>query len=177
MMLGSKWSALGARLAFASFSLVLAFTTSGCFAAGHHSSPWEWGLGARVAPGFPVGQGDLTAHPMVSYTYLDFEGGHDALYELGGQIRKPLSRRAGQRPLWVGVEGAVSHLKTVIDAGGGYTYSQGTNGVSAAALVGAPLGQSRWGFNLYGGFGISHYASTGINIRAGVDLQPWFLSK
>lgn len=54
--------------------------------------------------------------------------------------------------------------------------SDGTTGFSLTALAGLPVGQSRWGVNLYGGAGISHYGSTGINFRAGVDLQPWFLS-
>jgi hypothetical protein len=155
--------------------LVLVLSTSGCFAAGHTSSPWEFGLGARVAPAlWQAADGGMTAHPMASFTYLDFEGGHDSLWELGGQIRKPIE---GPRPFWLGAEAALSHLRTYIDIGGGYTYDQGTTGFSLTALAGLPVGQSRWGFNLYGGAGLSRYGSTGFNIRAGVDLQPWFLER
>jgi len=47
---------------------VLAFAVAGCAAAGHTSSPWEWGGGVRIAPGWAVGSPDanLTAHPMAS---------------------------------------------------------------------------------------------------------------
>jgi hypothetical protein len=122
-----------------------------------------------------VSEGTLTAHPMFSYTYLDFDGGHDGLWEFGGQIRKPMAS-GGARPFWLGGEAAVSHLTTSVDALG-TSFSSSTNGFSLTALAGRAIGQSRWGFNLYGGAGLSHYGSTGFNIRAGIDLQPWFLTQ
>jgi hypothetical protein len=157
----------------------LLVATSGCAASAHRSSPWEFGGGVRLAPGFSVGEGNLTAHPMLSYTYLSFDGGHDSLWELGGQIRKPLSSAtAGGRPLWIGGEAALSRLNTVVDVPDGqFDLSNGTNGFSLTALAGVPLGQSRWGFNAYAGAGISNYGSTGFNLRLGVDLQPWFLAR
>ncbi len=161
-------------------ALVLLLGVGGCAAAGHTSSPWEWGGGVRLAPGWAVGDGDFTAHPMASYTYLSFDGGHDSLWELGGQLRKPLSAgSASTQGLWIGVEGALSYLNTVIDGVDGLidSDSDGTTGFSATALAGMPVGESRWGFNLYAGAGISHYGSTGVNIRVGVDLQPWFLEQ
>jgi hypothetical protein len=113
---------------------------------------------------------------MASYTYLSFDGGHDTLWELGGQLRKPLGTSG--RSLWLGAEAAGSYLNTVIDAGGeAGEYSDGTTGFSLTALAGLPVGQSRWGLNLYLGGGISNYGSSGINIRAGMDIQPWFLSR
>ena len=154
--------------------LLAAVSASGCFAAGHTSSPWEWGGGLRVAPGFAVRGEETTLHPMASYTYLSFDGGYDGLMELGGQVRQRVTPASGSR-LWVGAEGAVSRLSTNIDG-----YSQGSessNGWSLTALVGAPVGQSRWGLNLYAGAGVSNYGSSGKNIRVGVDLQPWFLKK
>ena len=61
--------------------LLLACCLSGCFSAAHHSSPWEYGGGIRLAPGFRAGSNEaVTWHPMLSYTYLKFDGGHDALY-------------------------------------------------------------------------------------------------
>jgi len=84
----------------------------------------------------------------------------------------------GARAFWLGAEGALSYLNTVDDGfQGSESFSDGTTGLSLTALAGIPVGESRWGVNLYGGAGISHYGSTGINIRAGVDLQPWFLSR
>lgn len=145
-------------------------TVSGCAAAGHTSSPWEWGGGVRVAPGlWDVGDAGMTAHPMVSYTYLSFEGGNDQLWEFGGQLRKPLG---GERPLWLGGEATFSHLRTNFDM---TSFSGSTNGWSLTAMVGMPVGESRWQPNLYAGAGISDYGAQGWNIRLGVDLQPTFL--
>ena len=141
-----------------------------CMAAGHHSSPWEFGGGVRVAPGFPLGQSHFTVHPMASYTYLSFDGGHDNLFELGAQLRYPLARSA--RHLWIGGEAAFSSLGTKISNS---SLSYSTSGWSLTALGGVPVGRSRWGFNLYAGLGVSHYGSSGVNVRLGVDLQPWFL--
>ncbi len=156
--------ALGAMLA--------AVSISGCFLAGHTSSPWEFGGGIRVAPGFAAGDMGVTLHPMASYTYLSFDGGTDNLLELGGQIRKRVSPANG---LWLGAEVAGSSLRTSFDES--ETSSVTNSGWSLTALVGAPVGQSRWGVNLYGGVGISNYGSSGKNIRVGVDLQPWFLKR
>ena len=154
----------------------LVVANSGCVFAGHTSSPWEWGGGVRVAPGFALGSSGLSAHPMASYTYLSFEGGHDALMEFGGQLRKSLSSgAAGARAFWIGGEFAISRLSTSIDDFETLNYD--TNGWSLTGLVGLPVGQSKWGLNLYAGGGISDYGSSGINIRAGVDLQSWFLKR
>ncbi|MEP7346314.1 MAG: hypothetical protein ABI877_13675 [Gemmatimonadaceae bacterium] len=150
-------------------AVFIAVSTTGCFWAGHTSSPWEFGGGIRVAPGFPAGNMGVSLHPMASVTYLSFDGGHDELYELGGQIRKSLPAASG---LWIGAEAAVATLRTKGD-----TFSESTNGWSLTALVGAPVGKSRWGVNLYGGAGISNYGSSGKNIRVGIDLQPWFLKR
>lgn len=153
--------------------LVLLLPLGGCAVAGHTSSPWEWGGGVRIAPGlWELGEGGATAHPMASYTYLSFDGGHDSLWEFGGQLRKPFS--AAERSLWFGGEAAFSILRTTIDFDGNSSTGS-TNGWSLTALVGSPVGNSRWGPNLYAGAGISNYGSQGWNIRLGVDLQPAFL--
>lgn len=159
----------------ASVPVLLVWSLSGCFAAAHHSSPWEYGGGLRLAPGFRAGANEaVTLHPMVSYTYLSFDGGHDALYELGGQARwrpTPMKKNGG---LWFGAEAAVARA-TSSGSGAGYSFSESSNGWSLTALVGTPVGDSRWGVNLYAGAGISNYGSAGRNVRAGFDLQPWFL--
>src|SRR5687768_9797109 len=111
--------------------LVLVPSTSGCFAPGHTSTPWEFGLGARVAPAvMQMADGALTAHPMVSYTYLDAEAGHQFLWELGGQIGRPMSAGVVGRPVWLGAEAALSRLESRIDIGAGYIYHDGTTGYS-----------------------------------------------
>lgn len=112
---------------------------------------------------------------MVSYTYLTFDGGHDALYELGGQLRWRPTPNRKNGGLWIGGEVAGARLSTSIDGAGGNSAS--SNGWALTGLIGAPVGSSRWGVNLYGGAGISNFGSSGTNIRAGVDLQPWFLKR
>jgi hypothetical protein len=157
------------RLVALSCSLLLA----ACSAAGHTSSPWEWGGGVRIAPGLTtLGESDVTVHPMASYTYLSFDGGHDSLWEFGGQVRKPFG--AGELPMWFGGEAAFSHLRTIVDFGGS-SFTGTTNGYSFTAMLGKQVSNSRWGPNIYAGAGISDYGSQGWNIRVGLDLQPTFL--
>lgn len=139
------------------------------------SSSWEWGPGFRVAPGYPLGQTGMTIHPMGSYTYLKFDGGHDDRFELGGQIRRTLTPRTnGSGGFWIGAEAAGAVLRESLDNVDG---SSNTNGWSATALAGAPVSDSKWGVNLYGGAGYSYYGGSGFNLRAGIDLQPWFLKQ
>ena len=150
--------------------IVLLVAATGCAFSGHRSSPWEWGGGIRVAPGWALGTTGLTIHPMGSATYLDWDGGYDLLWELGGQLRKPVSASG----FWVGGEAAVSRLTTSVDDS---DFSASNGGWSLTAIAGVPVGQSKWGLNLYAGAGISDYGGSGTNIRVGVDLQPWFLKR
>lgn len=155
-------------------TLIALVALSGCLAAGHTSSPWEWGGGVRIAPGlWNVSPDGVTVHPTVGYTYLSFEGGNDQLFELGGQIRFPLG--TSDRQLWVGGEATFSRLRTSVDVPGGGSLTGSTNGYALTGLVGLPVGSSRWGPNIFAGAGISDYGSQGWNIRLGVDLQPTFL--
>ncbi len=153
------------------FMLVLvAVATAGCaFGPSFHtSSPWEKGLHFRAAPGFQVGEGSMTVHPMASYTYLTFDGGRDDLFELGGQIRFPLTM------FWVGAEAAASRLRTSFDSDIAPSFSN--NGWSFTAIAGVPVGESDWNFNLQGGAGISNYGATGKNLRFGIEVHPPFLA-
>jgi hypothetical protein len=127
----------------------------------------------RVAPAlWSAGESGVTVHPTLGYTYLSFDGGHDGLWEVGGQVRKPIG--TGARPFWIGGEATLSRLTTSYTVGT-MDVSGSTNGVSATALLGVPIGDSRWGPSLFGGVGISDYGSQGWNVRVGVDLQPRFL--
>jgi len=154
-------------------TLAVALGSTGCAAFAHRSSPWEFGGGVRVAPGFPVGQGGMTVHPVVSLGYLKWDGGHDELYEVGGQIRRPLARPGSGSPgVWLGGEATFSVLREV-----GSGFSESANGWSLSALAGIPVGASKWGLNLYAAAGLSHYGGSGVNVRFGVDLQPWFLRR
>ncbi len=160
------------RMARAAVSALAVVAGTGCAASAHHSSPWEYGGGIRPAPGFALGQQGMTVHPTIGYTYLSFTGGHDDLFEFGAQVRRPLTRVAGGATrLWVGGEAAFAILRT---SGSGFP-SSSTNGWSLNAMAGVPVLDSRWGVNVYTAAGISHYGGSGVNVRVGVDLQPWFL--
>ena len=134
----------------------------------YDSDAWEWGWGLRAAPAFQTGSPGVTVHPMASYSYLNFDGGHDDRFEFGGQARKALSS------FWVGAEAAIAVLRTHID---NVDDTDNYNGWSATALAGVPVGESRWGASIYGGAGYSHYGSSGVNVRVGLDLQPWFFRR
>ena len=110
---------------------------------------------------------------MASYTYLKFDGGHDDLYEVGGQLRKAIvTGTKGATNAWIGAEAAGAMLRE-----SGFGYHGSNTGFSLTALIGAPVSESRWGVNLYGGAGFSYYGSTGFNARLGIDFQPWFLKR
>jgi len=141
----------------------------------YSSDAWEYGVGARFAPGFVTGSPGVTVHPMASYSYLKFDGGHDDRFEFGGQLRKALGQSATSRGFWLGAEAAYALLREHIDNVDG---SDNTNGFSATAMAGVPVGDaSKWNPSLYAGVGYSHYGSSGINLRLGLDLQPWFLKR
>lgn len=155
-------------------SLLVLVAVTGCAAHGHTSSPWEFGGGIRPAPGFAVGQAGMTVHPTVGYTYLSFDGGKDELFEYGAQLRRPVQRTAsGETRLWVGAEAVLATLRT---SGSGFP-SYSTSGWALSAMAGLPVLDSRWGVNVYGAAGITDYGSSGVNVRIGVDLQPWFLRR
>jgi hypothetical protein len=139
------------------------------------SDSWEWGVGVRAAPAFETGSPGVTVHPMASYTYLNFDGGHDDRFEFGGQLRKALGQSASSRGFWLGAEAAFAVLREHIDKVDG---TDNTNGFSATALAGVPVADApKWNPSLYAGVGYSHYGSSGINVRVGLDLQPWFLKR
>lgn len=141
----------------------------------YDSDAWEWGVGVRAAPAFETGSPGVTVHPMASYTYLNFDGGHDDRFEFGGQLRKALGQSATSRGFWVGAEAAYALLRTHIED---VDDTESTNGFSATALAGVPVADApKWNPSLYAGVGYSHYGSSGINVRVGLDLQPWFLKR
>jgi hypothetical protein len=115
----------------------------------------------------------MTVHPVVSLGYLKWDGGHDELYEVGGQVRRPLARPgSGSTGVWLGGEATFSVLREVSS-----NFSESATGWSLSALAGIPVGKSKWGLNLYAAAGLSHYGGNGVNVRFGADLQPWFLKR
>jgi hypothetical protein len=157
------------RTFFHGVAVAALLVLAGCAGRMHSSSPWIYGGGVHVAPGYEVGTAGMTVHPTVSYTWLTYEGGHDQLVEFGAQVRRPLGDQKGW---WIGGEGVGAWLRESFGS-----FSSNDMGWAATGLFGKPVGESKWGVHVYGGAGVSHYGSFGKNIRFGVDLQPWFLKK
>jgi hypothetical protein len=140
---------------------------------GKHSSPWEFGGGLRLAPGWAINSVGLSAHPLGGYSYLSFDGGWDGLLEVGGQVRQRLM--LGSRPAWVGAEAGLTRLTTHID---GVDDTFNANGILGGLVAGLPVGQNRWGTSLYAGAGVLRFeGNVGTTVRIGVDVQPWFLNR
>jgi len=134
------------------------------------SSDWEYGVGFHAAPAISTNSPGLTIHPMVSYAYLKFDGGHDDRILFGGQVRKALS--SAMTAPWIGAEAAAGFIRTHIDD---IDDTDNTGGFSVSALGGIPVSESRWRASLFAGVGYSYFDGGGINLRVGLDLQPGFM--
>jgi hypothetical protein len=122
--------------AFLACSLLL---FSGCAASGtaKKASPTEWGFSVQAVPSFPIGEdGNTSVHPTVGYSYLNFDGGHDNVYQAGAQVRRSLA----DKPLWFGGEVAYSRFTSSMDES---DYDEDPwNGFSVGALFGYELDTS-----------------------------------
>ena len=61
---------------------------------------------AIVAREPDVEEQGVTVHPMASYSYFSWDGGHDDLFEIGAQLRKPVGKPS---TLWVGYGSRYRH--------------------------------------------------------------------
>jgi hypothetical protein len=142
-------------------------------AAGSGDYEAEWGVGVHAAPVIATLSPGVTVHPMVSYTYFNFDGGHDDRFELGGQVRKSFSGM-GPRGLWVGGEAAYALFRTHID---NVDDTDNTNGWSAAALLGIPVGDAVRNASVFGALGLADYGGSSFIFRLGFDWQPSFMKR
>lgn len=136
------------------------------------SSDAEWGVGVHAAPAFNTGSPGVTVHPMVSYTYFSFDGGHDDRFEAGGQVRKSMSGM-GSRGFWLGAEAAYALFRTHIDN----VDTQNTNGWSVAGMLGVPVGDAMRNMSVFGAVGYADYGGSSVIFRAGLDWQPSFMKR
>jgi len=142
------------------FCILVMAGLGGCRAVGESYSPWTTGLGVKVSPAFALGEAEdgPTVHPSIAYSRM--EGGFNWV-EAGAQIRWPLS--LGEQEIWAGAEVMVGR--------------SGTTGIAGNALIGVPIGDSRWNPSLFASAGISRYGNTGRVLSVGVDVQPWFFPR
>ena len=167
-----KWAAAGVVA-------ILATGLSGCIFL-TISSPAQYGLDVRVAPGFAVGSGGLTAHPTVAYArsvFGGYEGETDGTLHVGGQVRlAPGQEATGSASFWFGGEATYARRRTTFDLAGIGTES--TSGWTLAALAGLPLIEGAAGtVHGYAAAGLNKYGGSGPYARVGIDLQPAFLRR
>ena len=130
------------------------------------TSPAVYGLDARVAPGFLVGDGDVTVHPTAAYSRSLFGGvggETDNKLFLGAQVRTPVTESG----IWLGGEAAYARRWTGFDSPGIETET--TNGWTLTALAGRRLTE---GFGTYVAAGVNKYGGSGPYARVGFELSP-----
>jgi hypothetical protein len=159
-------------------ALVLLVSISGC--ARTESSPAQYLLDIRVAPGFAVGEGLVTFHPTVAYARSMFggeDGEHGTYLFLGGQARfAAVSASPAGSGLWLGGEATFARRRTTFDDPASDVETQ--NGWTIAALVGLPVLEGAAGtIHGYAAAGVNKYGGTGSYLRVGADLQPAFLRR
>jgi hypothetical protein len=143
------------------------------------TSPVQYGVDLRVAPGFEAGEGEVTVHPMVAYAFSiagGVDGEDDRVLHLGGQLRfHPASASTSGSRVWFGGEVAYARRTTSFD----FTdVTTATNGWTVAALAGLPIIQGNSGtIHAYAALGLNKYGGTGPYARLGFDLQPAFLKR
>ena len=149
-------------------------SASAAAAAAASSSDYdaEWGIGFRAAPSVSTLSPGVTVHPMVSYTYFSFDGGHDDRFEAGGQVRKSMSGMRS-RGFWIGGEAAYALFRTHIDK----LDTENTNGWSVAFLLGLPVGDAVRNMSVYGGVGLADYGGSSYVAKIGLDWQPSFMKR
>lgn len=170
---GASQAALAASAPKLSTTLSTSRTAAPAAAAASSSSYGaEWGVGVHAAPAFNTSSPGLTVHPMVSYTYFHFDGGHQDRFEAGGQVRKAISGM-GSRGFWIGGEAAYALLRAHeknID-------TENTNGWSVAGLLGVPIGDAVQNTSVFGGVGYADYEGSTIIFKVGLDWQPGFMKR
>ena len=149
---------------------------SGCAAAGtgKKASPIEWGFSFHAVPAFDVGtDGATSVHPLLGYNYLNYDGGHDNIYQLGGQLR----RSVVDSPLWYGGEFAYDRFTSSTD---GATFDEPSwNGFNLGGLIGYELDTSFATSSLFGSFSRVQFLGTdgfdgwgGWLFKVGYEVQP-----
>ena len=159
-------------------ALLLIVGLSGCFAG--KTSPAQYGIDLRFAPGFALGNAGTSIHPTVAYARAllgGVEGESDGILHVGGQVRwAPQQTTLGGSKLWLGGEATYARRRTTFDFPGATPAS--TNGWTLAALAGLPVLEGTMGTaHAYAALGVNKYGGTGPYGRVSIDIQPAFLSR
>ena len=99
------------------------------------ASPAEFGWGVQATPGIQIKDGPYSAHAVLAYSRLGFDGGHDNVYQFGAQLRKTLDE-SSPNGLWVGGEVSYLKFKSIYDSDTFFEGDPKANGFTVGGLVG-----------------------------------------
>ena len=158
--------------------LVLVLSACAVAAEGKRASPTEWGFSFQAVPAFDVGDsGDTSVHPVLAYNYLNWDGGHDNIYQVGAQVRRSLP----DGPMWFGGEFAFDRFTS--STSGADFDEPSWNGFSLGGLFGYELDTEFAPSSVFGSLSYLRFGSTdfegatvggwdGWLFRVGFEVQP-----
>ena len=87
---------------------------------GIHESPTRFGYGINATPGLQIGESNTSAHAIVGYSRIQFDGGggYNRIWEYGLQLRHALYRQRNNG-LWIGGGASYLSIASVADGSGG----------------------------------------------------------
>lgn len=146
------------------------------------ASPAEYGYGLWATPGWQIGESNTSIHGLMSYSRLNFDGGHDNLTRYGLQVRQSLAGN-NNTGLWIGAEAAIANFTSVFDEESFIIGEPTSSGFALGALAGyrfpveaVPVsGYIGLGFINFGDFeldgAVIDAAGTGFTARAGLCIS------
>lgn len=159
------------------------FSLSSCVSiVGKKCSPTEIGYGFQFDPGYQIGNSNNSVHGLLSYSRLSFDGGHDNMYQFGGQFRH-YHNSFSDGGLWYGGEASYVRFTSVYNNDEWYNEKPRAGGFAMGGLVGYRLpvkavpisGYAGVGFVTFGDFKsddmVVDAGATGVTFRIGVSLH------
>ena len=151
---------------------------AGCETGGSRTSPWQTGIGVRIAPGFSAGDASrVTLHPTAAYfkpLWGGPEGESNYVLLAGGQLRFGVQPSGPSQGPWLGGEAMYGRRTSTFDDPS--EPDESSNGWTLAALAGLPIANGSAGtLHGYVAAGVVKFGGSGPYVRVGVDVQPAFL--
>lgn len=159
--------------------LSLPFFIYSCAAVGKTESPLTGGIGTYLTPGIQIGDSKVSAHALIGYERIWFNGGggYNNFWLLGTQGRYSLSDDPDGNGIWIG--GEVAYLAISNKYTSGSSSKQTANGYTLAGLGGyrfmiekvpfsayiAPGFFKRSAFNTGGGAGGGFHGRIGFDVH------------
>ncbi|MCF8228652.1 MAG: hypothetical protein K9G58_03445 [Bacteroidales bacterium] len=163
--------------------IIAAFLLSGCVSlTGKKASPMEIGYGLQLDPGMQIGSTNNSAHLLLSYARLSFDGGHDNMYQIGGQFRH-YHDSFDKGGLWYGGEMAYVRFTSIYDESLFVDSNPRAGGFALGGLAGYKFPCKKIPFSGYVSLGLVNFGDfkagdvtfdaggTGFTFRVGISLH------